>query len=150
MGCDIHMLLEKKHNNKWVGIHKVNDYSHFGKNSRPYDCSIANRDYEFFGLLANVRTEGPTPKGFPIDASEFAIAEKEAWGSDGHSWTSYYLVDFFRIYLAHTKPTEFAAARLENEELSLYLAEFPQLFVLEYVNNIKDLNIYRMIIWFDN
>jgi hypothetical protein len=72
MGCDIHIIIEKKHNGKWVGWPCE-------------DHEATARNYERFAKLAGVRGEGPDAKGIPPDASDMTLLWKE--DRDFHSWS---------------------------------------------------------------
>src|ERR1043165_3039366 len=101
MGCDIHMVVEVKHGEKWVGLHAF-PYLHaecYARGKQLFDAQgaevtviegmthhiVRSRNYEFFAALAGVRGDGPKAKGTPKDASDLARMEIEAWGEDGHS-----------------------------------------------------------------
>lgn len=72
MGCDIHIIIEKKHEGKWVGWPCDND-------------NADGRNYARFAKLAGVRGPGPAAKGVPPDASDYTRMMQE----DGslHSWS---------------------------------------------------------------
>jgi hypothetical protein len=95
MGCDIHMLAEKrnKKTKQWEVIGPVfkDSYTASQKSSEPYQ----GRNYELFAFLADVRNRFEiTPiaeqKGWPEDMSK-EIKEDlvDYWDSDGHSATWY-------------------------------------------------------------
>jgi hypothetical protein len=85
MGCDMHWLLERKHQDgHWMPIlasdmamrqlYDKNDALAFAHPT----YQAKSRDYEFFTLLADVRNDGPSPEqtllssDLPIDMSEVA------------------------------------------------------------------------------
>ena len=87
MGCDIHGYMETKH-----------DYS-----DKPWwnkELEIPDdRDYDFFGILANVRNYANAkpisePKGTPFDVSDEVKEEIQRWNSDGHSHSYVTLKEF--------------------------------------------------------
>lgn len=111
MGCDIHLYVEVRKNNKWKPADSWltygKEYGHFeddGDESKrpvvPYDDEYYNgRNYKLFAMLANVRNGvgfagidtgnavNPIsePKGLPEDVSDVIEKCSEYWGSDGHS-----------------------------------------------------------------
>lgn len=101
MGCDIHIVLEKKINGQWIGLQEQAHRptwtkSDEGKWERGFVRDKAReRDYDAFAKLAGVRGPGPEPKGMPEDASELAMVLYREDGSDphSHSWCS--LREFF-------------------------------------------------------
>ena len=82
MGCDIHIMGEKRDGDGWRNCY-----------STAID-EIEQRSYNIFGFLANVRNYSDVepisqPRGFPEDAS-YGVKEEfvNRWGGDGHtpSW----------------------------------------------------------------
>jgi len=114
MGCDIHCYAEVKRGKKWVKVAKVfdNPYydpKHKGKyswNTPKTDQPYGDRNYDLFGILADVRNgrgfagcdlgDGfvpiAMPKGLPSDVSDKVKKISNEWGGDGHSH-SYFTVD---------------------------------------------------------
>lgn len=114
MGCDIHMFCEvynesmaewetvgQVFKNPWYDkkcLVTVDADGHSFKQRYTMEPTGDARDYDLFGILANVRngTWGEPlkpisePKGFPEDASPYVKKKKERWGEDGHShsWLS--------------------------------------------------------------
>lgn len=75
MGCDIHVIIEKK-----------NKYG-FWSNAGDPDIG---RNYEIFSVLANVRNDNgiafiSEPKGVPNDATDEFNGLVKEWEPDGHS-----------------------------------------------------------------
>ncbi len=107
MGCDIHVVLEKKWNDKWVGLKEYGAVcgSIFNPESREWSkgyifFKTTTRNYDRFAKLAGVRGEGPDPKGLPADASDLSLM---LYGGDNiglhsHSWHS--LREAAQIFLA--------------------------------------------------
>ena len=92
MGCDIHVYLEKKFGDKWIGVQEVRHFFHYpapeeGKEpKKEYSWVGAKSRYDdLFATLAGVRGVGPDPKGLPDDASEMVLAVATHWQSDGHT-----------------------------------------------------------------
>lgn len=89
MGCDIHIFVERRKNEKWVrytGKH----FSNMWKKEEKVNSPFGWRNYGMFGFLAGVRDYSIKPIKEPIyeipdDASEYVKKECERWDSDGHS-----------------------------------------------------------------
>lgn len=96
MGCDIHMFVEKRINEKWECIDTIVE-DEYGNLDVPYDKRIYHeRNYSFFALLANVRNDAcvkpiSEPRGLPDDVSEIVKKVSNYWGCDGHSHSYYTL-----------------------------------------------------------
>jgi len=80
MGCDIHTVVEVKHDGRWQAVEKS-----------AFDC----RSYGLFGFLANVRNVSRVPnpwppRGWPQDVTDHAGAILERWELDAHNlhWVS--------------------------------------------------------------
>lgn len=102
MGCDIHLFTEVKKTingtERWVNSDswEINPYYRYGTDEdRKYERELdhksiySGRNYELFGILADVRGVGnpviSEPKGLPEDVSDVVKNESDRWGSDGHS-----------------------------------------------------------------
>lgn len=112
MGCDIHCYAEKKVNGKWEKISGIFKYRYYNperpttvdedgyvNNSEFDDHPYSGRNYDLFGILADVRNgrgfagvktgEGfnpiAQPKGLPEDVSIEVQKESDRWDGDGHS-----------------------------------------------------------------
>ena len=102
MGCDLHLYTEVKktinNNEMWVNsdFWSINPYFRYGdEEDKKYERELdiesiySGRDYELFGILADVRGYGneviSDPRGLPKDVSDIVKAESDKWGSDGHS-----------------------------------------------------------------
>jgi hypothetical protein len=107
MGCDIHMILERKWRDKWVGIHEV-------------DSAARERNYDLFGRLAGVRRgdeDSPDPRGVPDDASDLSKMEIEGWGHGAHSHSWATLDEFLTAYIKtapDSQRAKWVADRLES------------------------------------
>lgn len=111
MGCDIHIhteILRNVHGTEtWVNgdFYKINpDYSH-SEGEEKYDkvSVFRGRDYRFFSILADVRSDGNNPyiskpKGLPNDVTVNVKEAAEFWGLDGHSH-SYLNLDELKCYI---------------------------------------------------
>ncbi len=73
MGCDIHLHTEVKRNGVWLH----------------HSEAKVSRNYALFAKMADVRNDfGIEPflvRGFPEDATELTLLDKEKYGIDGHS-----------------------------------------------------------------
>lgn len=135
MGCDIHLVLECKYENKWVGINTFQYHTdRDGKSSFPI---IRERNYKRFAMLAGVRGDGPSPLGMPKDASELTKLMYNILDTDGHSHS----------YMATDKFIEIAV-ETEYNNLNGFCKKYP---LSAYLNleNLTDLD-YRVVFWFDN
>ena len=102
MGADIHLFTEVKRTingtERWVNSDswEINPYYRYGSDEdRKHERELnhksiySGRNYELFGILADVRGVGnpviSEPKGLPEDVSDVVKNESDRWGSDGHS-----------------------------------------------------------------
>lgn len=170
MGCDIHMVLEKKSpfTGNWVGLH---GYEVLKKGLRFYDkdCEeievryatyVADgRNYALFRNLANVRGTGEfgyDPKGLPDDASELARMLSEEYGRDGHSHSWHTMLDFLKCY-GHSK-YEVGSPEHDKACADAIAGDVPYADLFEEVTGVyapddmsaETLNKYRVVFWFDN
>lgn len=78
MGCDIHVFLERRVEDRWVMVNTLTSNQ------------TTNRNYDRFAKLAGVRGDGPEPRGIPADVSESVKLHISDWEGDGHShsWMS--------------------------------------------------------------
>jgi hypothetical protein len=136
MGCDIHLVLEKRKNGKWVGVDTFQ--------SHPLDWSspvARSRNYERFAKLANVRGSGPLPRGLPPDASDTTILLTDECGSDGHSHSWLPLAEASEIWSQ------------TQQGLSGYGSKYPDsyFFGVDTSPGSRDKrDDYRVVFWFDN
>lgn len=173
MGCDIHIVVEQRFEDRWVGRHafdswmvrtpasaKANDAAmrkvdaeHTAGFRDGYMLSMTwggnlarDRNYELFTKLANVRAdndEGPKPKGVPDDASDLTRLHLEHWGNDAHSKTYYSLREALEIFMPFYLPQEL----LEPHPSWIGC----QLFGIDLDGDDEtELDQYRVIFWFDN
>lgn len=91
MGADIHIYSETRKDQAWIAdqadtftTEEEDDYIYHSMKDAPGK----ERDYWFFGLLAEVRSSWPftiQPKGLPEDMSEQVAVLAKSWEGDGHS-----------------------------------------------------------------
>ena len=173
MGCDIHMVLEREIEGKWIGLHAYPYLSPAALNirrdgyERVEDVKsmgwLANqRNYKLFGAIANVRMDSPfgyEPRGLPDDVSDLAYAASEEYGPDGHSHSWLLLPDFLKCYgwAKHGEASdEHTAASLAAIEGKMpYIELAGEVTGLEYIDEYKNddakaAHKYRIVFWCDN
>ncbi|MBM1817141.1 hypothetical protein [Pseudosulfitobacter pseudonitzschiae] len=127
MGCDIHVVIEEKVNCGWLGVAATDMME-----VRP---AYAQRDYDFFGAIANVRGSGPNyPKNVPRDVSDLAWHLYMRHPTDHHSPSYMDLDDFCSIH-NRLRP---------QDSRSEYSVE--DLTGIDCDEGRK----YRVVFWFDN
>lgn len=100
MGCDIHLYVERREDDKWVTADTWELDKYAGELTVPYGQGFyESRSYDLFSILANVRNGYgfagvPTgvgfipisePRGIPEDACPEYLSVVERWNGDGHS-----------------------------------------------------------------
>jgi len=150
MGCDIHMVLERKMGDRWIGVRDVEHFQNYRYDEETKSwkrefiwCRARQRNYDLFAKLAGVRGDGPDAKGMPGDASELAVAMSEQWGGDGHSHSYCLLQEFLEN-----------AAASERNPAEVFLAEHPAVsspFTYFFgMYEPEENEEYRVVFWFDN
>lgn len=135
MGCDIHLVLERrrKPTEPWLGILASDIYP--GKSGR---IPVAQRDYDFFAEVANVRGETTDYKNYPRNVPEdvSALAWQLYMGAptDHHSASHMSLAEFCAV---HNKINP----EKSRPEFAAY-----DLFGVESDEGHE----YRVVFWFDN
>lgn len=166
MGCDIHIVVEVKHDGQWVGMHSC-PYTEAEMYPREALTNAAgepvravmgfthwplrSRNYELFAALAGVRGNGPAAKGMPPDASALARMESAHWGEDGHSHSYCTAERFLKFACKHNSLPDIVRKTIEEganggvpDTLKDYVWKY--LGVSEHVP-MKDV---RIVFWFDN
>ncbi|MEE9159961.1 MAG: hypothetical protein V3U60_16445 [Gammaproteobacteria bacterium] len=146
MGCDIHGVLERKVDGKWITSDTLS--SHHAAN-RQKDASVngwslpapLDRNYDRFAALAGVRGDGPPARGLPDDLSETATLLADHWEANGHSHSWLPLPEAVQIMA----DTEFWR---ENEGPDRFVRKYPEDFFFGVDK--KNLSEYRFVFWFDN
>lgn len=152
MGCDIHMVVERKIQGKWHCVWdgcicpRVNvqrdEYDNLSWES-PAACA---RNYSFFARLAGVRGPGPDAKGVPDDVSEVTRYRITDWAQDGHSHSWDTLEDFCRKFWFESgdeESADFVKRKLLGEDDSSVRDLFGP-YSDEAPENV------RVVYWFDN
>jgi hypothetical protein len=157
MGADIHMVLECRHEGKWIGI---NDFSYTTiratnlENSSSYVYFPArDRNYQRFAALAGVRGEGPEPRGIPDDVSDLARMRIDSDGEDGHSHSWLPIVDAARIFeqTGDNPVAAKVAAKLQDEPAPRSaMSRYFGLSYLDEEGGEGPASDYRLVFWFDN
>lgn len=140
MGCDIHLVLEQKHNGRWVGIDTFN--GHTDRFTGKYCSPVAReRNYDRFAALAGVRGDGPEPLGVPQDASETTRLLVDKWGSDGHSHSWLPITRAAKVWL-----------RTLSGKPDVFASKYPcsHFFGIDESSSAFVATDYRVIFWFDN
>lgn len=158
MGADIHLFTEvkKRINDKemWVNsdLWEIDPYYRYGDDEdKEYNRELKvhslfrGRDYELFGILANVRGVGndviSMPKGLPEDVSDVVKDESDSWGSDGHSHSYLTLRELVEYYEKHPKIKYDGYVSPESARMLAKNGETPRMWA-EYAN--PELNwVYR-------
>ena len=138
MGCDIHMVLERKHGDHWIGVDSFK--GHYCALDKRYAWPLAtSRNYSRFAALAGVRGDGPDPRGIPDDASELSKLQIADWGQDGHShsWMS----------VAEAAPIFYETDSYKKDEFARY---YPAAYYFDVDMDSKKLEDYCIVFWFDN
>jgi hypothetical protein len=137
MGCDIHLVLERKVDDHWVAVDTFK--GHESAMAKGYTWPAAtSRNYQRFAALASVRGEGPSPRGIPADPSDTTSFLVEKWGEDGHSHSWLPLVEAAAIYLATD----------QCGQPSKYRDEYPCSHFFGVDEN--EAGDHRLVFWFDN
>lgn len=127
MGCDIHTVIEKKVGHRWIGVAA----SDFMKNRPAY----AQRDYAFFGEIANVRGQGGHyPQNVPEDVSDLAWHLYMQHPTDHHSPSHMMLEDFCETH-NRLNPKESRAEYAVFDLTGIWPDEGQK---------------FRIVFWFDN
>lgn len=177
MGCDIHMVVERRYQGRWVGLHDcpyaiVDCYGtlkgeRFGELGGERASIVGDshwlprrRNYELFAALAGVRGENDEyqnePRGVPDDASLLATMCIERDVPDGHSHSHMLMSEALPIF------QRFAFDRVKRqiegedpkrirvEDLSKFGIEDPDYFYDDDDPDRPTLDDYRLVFWFDN
>lgn len=168
MGADIHMVLEKRWKDRWVGVNafpyataEVYDFDR--RKVDPHASVVAqggihwpvkSRNYDLFAALAGVRGTGPEPRGVPDDVSDLAQLEIEGWGADGHSHSWMLMSEAMPIFLRYQLDGVKKIMRGNTSQKKLSLSAMAYFYAEIYEDDSEDdqetLDDYRLVFWFDN
>lgn len=88
MGCDIHLIVEKRIKGEWGRAEALVEKKH--EWSSPYEEWYTERNYSVFGALAGVREHEVVPiaepRGIPSDCTTVADADDFPFGDHTYSW----------------------------------------------------------------
>lgn len=133
MGCDIHIVIEEKVGDKWIGIVATDRLK-----DRPI---YAMRDYGFFAEIANVRGRGGHyPKNLPRDVSELAWHLYMRCPTDHHSASHMTIEKFCEIHNS-LNPSK---SRREHATWDL-MGLWPAAEIED-----EGASPFRVVFWFDN
>lgn len=137
MGCDIHMVLERRlPEREWIGLWSSDE---FPGRDRPM---IARRDYDFFAEVAGVRGHGSSssyPRNLPEDVSRLSWVQYMRAPTDHHSVSHLSAADFVATY-----------KRVNPEGRHGYRPEFALYDLLGIDAEWPEGAEYRVVFWFDN
>lgn len=137
MGCDIHMVLERRDAaTEWLGIWSSDVTP--GIKGR---TKVGQRDYGFFAEVAQVRGRSDTglyPRNLPRDVSRLAWLQYMSAPSDYHSASHLSLDEFTAAYLRANPDDPEVRANFAAYDLFDIDAEWPEGCE------------YRVVFWFDN
>jgi len=131
MGADIHLYIETRlsPNDEWStdNFHSLESSTEeddegeeyqdtylIPKHSK-YHYSYGGRNYEMFGILADVRGKGCLyqPRGIPKDVAKSTKKEIDRMDSDGHSHSYLSLKEFKECLNVYTKATDYRDTEYE-------------------------------------
>ena len=139
MGKDLHYIIEKRINFKWVGIMATDCLFSSVKDN----IKALRRRREFFNRINDLT-------GFPDDASDLALHEKERIEGHSHSWL--YIEDIYQVWLSLYQPSFMREISLD--EALLLEAEFSEFigvnFFGEEDNGFWINDNLRILFFFDN
>lgn len=134
MGCDIHIVMERREGSEWVGIWS----SDVGprKDGR---ALIARRDYGFFSRFAVRGSTGDViyPRNIPKDVSRLAWLQYMKAPTDNHSASHASIEEFCDAWMA------------ANSEHPGVRPEFAPYDLLGLFGD-EDEGEHRVVFWFDN
>lgn len=127
MGCDIHVVIEEKVDGRWLGVSASDRLK-----DRP---EYAQRDYDFFAAIANVRGSGGVyPRNLPKDISDLAWHLYMGAPTDHHSASHMAIDEFCEIH--HRINPKMSRGEYATEDLmGIYKS---------------DGEAHRVVFWFDN
>ena len=155
MGCDIHIVVERKWEGRWVGLRTDQGFVRGGYNGEETDWvypDIGQRNYAFFARLAGVRGDGPEPLGIPGDASDLTLMLTNQWEGDGHSHSYLPLKEFAERWCVGDEAfiTTMAAERLDGKDRAYArLLDRASIGTFDLYDDM-DVEDFRVVFWFDN
>lgn len=166
MGCDIHMMIEKKVASEnvpeqWVTINTMATIHTDGlsriEKGRHAWYAAEDRNYEYFGNLTNgeVRCEATDfhypLRGVPDDVSPLVQLNLDYWMHDGHSHSWLYADEFIPVYMKHfmapEEVTRLVELRMKGHEIWDELMSHHFNVAVGEEDEPTD---FRFVFWFDN
>lgn len=159
MGCDIHLVLERRVDNKtWVGIRSMTYMPTEGLSLLAHQGTIPPllyitgwklkmRDYDFFAAVAQVRGDDPKgelERGLPDDLSELSQMEI-GYDDDLHSHSWLTVEEMCRQILRVKEGVETAPALIEKSAIVDCAHRWIDLHIEE-----DTLDEWRIVFAFDN
>lgn len=140
MGCDIHIVLEKKSGCRWIGVDTF--AGHESSHGKGWNSPAArSRNYGRFAALAGVRGEGPAPRGLPDFPSDTTALLLEEYGQDAHS-VSWLPIDEAAQIFSQTQGV------LKDDDFAL---RYPESYFFGVdTSDHSSWGEYRIVFWFDN
>lgn len=142
MGCDIHIVVERKiADGEWIGIWCSHTSPNIGYN-RPN-----RRNYQFFAEVAGVRgrpekNKKSRPRFIPKDISALAWEELMACPTDYHSHSHMSLKEFCEHWVTANPEKEGYGSEIRKDHVEY------DLFGIDY--DWPENAQYRVVFWFDN
>jgi len=156
MGTDIHIVIERRWRDKWVGVRSDHGFSRGSyRADTPSDWAapaVGQRDYGFFSRLAGVRGDGPAPDGVPHDASDMALALLGGWDGDAHSMGHLPLAEFAMRWCAGDPEflANMTAERLAGPDtMYSHLLDRASIGAFDFYDD-TPVEDFRVVFWFDN
>ena len=148
MGCDIHLVLERRSGSKWFAVNTFQGHANANRKAGDFMAqtypAATQRNYTRFARLAGVRGKGPEPKGLPLDASETTKFLSDDYGEDGHSHSYMSVEEAVRIF----SDTE---RWRDDEKEDGYARKYPASFFFGVEpSRGETIDDYRIVFWFDN
>lgn len=140
MGCDIHLHVEVKVNNKWE------HYSH----------PQIRRDYRLFGIMAGVRDSSvipiSEPKGLPEDLSLITRIDRDYDGEYMHSesWLDKKEIKKLFLYMQTNPGEDEWAGQWEHNELGYANGDSYWIIGDSDCGHPKEYEDVRFVFWFDS
>ncbi len=132
MGCDIHIYVERRWNDRWVCIAQDPE-------------KARGRDYTLFAKLAGVRGDGPDPRGLPADIAETTAYWAAKWKLDAHSHSWLPMGEAMAVW---------QEAKKEWGALDKMQTDYPEWAFFGVEFNEREpgdtVDAYRIVFWFDN
>jgi hypothetical protein len=171
MGCDIHVVLEKKIKvtdmpEEWATVNVFNAVRTKGLSgfvgTRPtglYWYTVESRDYAYFGDLTDGAVRGGSSdefiyplRGLPDDLAPLTKATLEYWHLDGHSHSWLYADEFLPVFAKHfisnAEIAQHTADRLEGYEP--WRVILPEYFNVAVESDDESPSNFRFVFWFDS